>query len=315
MDMKQLKTFITLSHTLNYQKAAAQLQYAPSTLFKHIQLLEQELGVALFAKDGRQLRLTAEGEAFCEHAQRLVEQYQEAVLSVSGAAAREPGLTIGGCEINTANSLLELFAQFNREYPEARVSMMTTPNVSVAALAKSDMIDIGYVYTIRQMKSVGIQSLPLYQEPVWLMASQEHPLARRKALHYTDLEGVDFVYPHDSCCFVTEFLSRLERRGVSLGKCMYVGNMDLVIELARQGNAMTLVPYNAVKRFERRFGMTAIDMDEEPIWAWQNVVFKSYDALAPIAKSLLRQSLSFARGMTERGEGGVRSGFGAALWG
>lgn len=66
--MKQLTTFTTLAITLNYQKAADQLQYAPSTLFKHIQLLEQELGVDLFVKQGRQLHLTPEGETFRAHA-------------------------------------------------------------------------------------------------------------------------------------------------------------------------------------------------------------------------------------------------------
>lgn len=53
MDIKQLLTMITLSQTLNYQKAAEQLQYAPSTLFKHIQMLEQEVGAPLFCKTGR----------------------------------------------------------------------------------------------------------------------------------------------------------------------------------------------------------------------------------------------------------------------
>ena len=48
MDTKQLLTMITLSQTLNYQKAVEQLQYAPSTLFKHIQMLEQEVGAPLF---------------------------------------------------------------------------------------------------------------------------------------------------------------------------------------------------------------------------------------------------------------------------
>ena len=52
---KQLLTMITLSQTLNYQKAAEQLQYAPSTLFKHIQMLEQEVGAAIFCKTGRQI--------------------------------------------------------------------------------------------------------------------------------------------------------------------------------------------------------------------------------------------------------------------
>lgn len=52
MDTKQLLTMITLSQTLNYQKAAEQLQYAPSTLFKHIQMLEQEVGAPAFPQNG-----------------------------------------------------------------------------------------------------------------------------------------------------------------------------------------------------------------------------------------------------------------------
>ena len=75
MDIKQLLTMITLSQTLNYQKAAEQLQYAPSTLFKHIQMLEQEVGAPLFCKTGRQLALTQQGEAFLVHANRMVEHY------------------------------------------------------------------------------------------------------------------------------------------------------------------------------------------------------------------------------------------------
>ena len=39
MDTRELRTFVTVSETLNYQKAAEQLQYAPSTLFKHIRQL------------------------------------------------------------------------------------------------------------------------------------------------------------------------------------------------------------------------------------------------------------------------------------
>ena len=74
MDTKQLLTMITLSQTLNYQKAAEQLQYAPSTLFKHIQMLEQEVGAPLFRKTGRQMALTPQGEAFLVHANRMVEQ-------------------------------------------------------------------------------------------------------------------------------------------------------------------------------------------------------------------------------------------------
>lgn len=109
MDIKQLLTMITLSQTLNYQKAAEQLQYAPSTLFKHIQMLEQEVGAPLFCKTGRQLALTRQGEAFLVHANRMVEHYYLALDSVCPAEKLEGTVSVGGCEINIGNSLLALF--------------------------------------------------------------------------------------------------------------------------------------------------------------------------------------------------------------
>lgn len=61
VDTKHLETFVKLSQTLNYQKAARSLQYSPSTLCKHVQILEEEMGVPLLTKEGRQLALTPEG--------------------------------------------------------------------------------------------------------------------------------------------------------------------------------------------------------------------------------------------------------------
>ena len=61
METKQLLTFITLAETLNYPRAAERLQYAPSSLHRHIELLEEELGAPLFDKAGKRLVLTEEG--------------------------------------------------------------------------------------------------------------------------------------------------------------------------------------------------------------------------------------------------------------
>ena len=149
MDTKQLLTMITLSQTLNYQKAAEQLQYAPSTLFKHIQMLEQEVGAPLFRKTGRQMALTPQGEAFLVHANRMVEHYYLALDSVCPAEKLEGSITVGGCEINIGNSLIPLFEQFHTAHGETRLNMMMTHNAGVPALIRSDMLDIGFIYTTR----------------------------------------------------------------------------------------------------------------------------------------------------------------------
>ena len=294
MDIKQLLTMITLSQTFNYQKAAEQLQYAPSTLFKHIQMLEQEVGAPLFGKTGRQLRLTPQGKAFLVHAKRMVEEYYLALDSVCAEEKLEGTITVGGCEINTAYSLLSLFEGFSRSHAEVRLNMMTSHNAGVPALIRGDMLDVGFFYTTRAGAVSGLRTIPLYREPVYLMVAWDNPMAQKKKLKYEDLTGMPFVYPHDTCCFVGEFLPMMEQMGIHLGKVTFLGGVQLVMERARQEGAMTLVPHRASRQYAEVYGMVRLDMDEEPIWAWENVVYKNYETLKPAARALARYCAIYA---------------------
>lgn len=300
MDIKQLLTMITLSQTFNYQKAAEQLQYAPSTLFKHIQMLEQEVGAPLFGKTGRQLRLTPQGKAFLVHAKRMVEEYYLALDSVCAEEKLEGTITVGGCEINTAYSLLSLFEGFSRSHAEVRLNMMTSHNAGVPALIRGDMLDVGFFYTTRAGAVSGLRTIPLYREPVYLMVAWDSPMAQKKKLKYEDLTGMPFVYPHDTCCFVGEFLPMMEQMGIHLGKVTFLGGVQLVMERARQEGAMTLVPHRASRQYAEVYGMVRLDMDEEPIWAWENVVYKNYETLKPAARALARYCAIYASDLTKK---------------
>lgn len=300
MDIKQLLTMITLSQTFNYQKAAEQLQYAPSTLFKHIQMLEQEVGAPLFGKTGRQLRLTPQGKAFLVHAKRMVEEYYLALDSVCAEEKLEGTITVGGCEINTAYSLLSLFEGFSRSHAEVRLNMMTSHNAGVPALIRGDMLDVGFFYTTRAGAVSGLRTIPLYREPVYLMVAWDNPMAQKKKLKYEDLTGMPFVYPHDTCCFVGEFLPMMEQMGIHLGKVTFLGGVQLVMERARQEGAMTLVLHRASRQYAEVYGMVRLDMDEEPIWAWENVVYKNYETLKPAARALARYCAIYASDLTKK---------------
>ena len=300
MDIKQLLTMITLSQTFNYQKAAEQLQYAPSTLFKHIQMLEQEVGAPLFGKTGRQLRLTQQGQAFLVHAKRMVEEYYLALDSVCAEEKLEGTITVGGCEINTAYSLLSLFEGFSRSHAEVRLNMMTSHNAGVPALIRGDMLDVGFFYTTRAGAVSGLRTIPLYREPVYLMVAWDNPMAQKKKLKYEDLTGMPFVYPHDTCCFVGEFLPMMEQMGIHLGKVTFLGGVQLVMERARQEGAMTLVPHRASRQYAEVYGMVRLDMDEEPIWAWENIVYKNYETLKPAARALARYCAIYASDLTKK---------------
>lgn len=171
---------------------------------------------------------------------------------------------------------------------------MMTHNAGVPALIRSDMLDIGFFYTTRPGAVSGLRVVPLYREPVYMMVSWDHPLAQKKGLKYDALEGMQFMYPHDTCCFVGEFLPMLAKMGVHLGKTTFLGGVQLVVEQVRKEGAMTLAPHCAAQHYHDAYGLVKLDMDEEPIWAWENMVYKNYETLKPTARALARSSAVYA---------------------
>lgn len=299
MDTKEVLTFIILSQTLSYQRAADKLQYARSTLFSHIQSLEQELGAPLFIKNGRTLELTEQGRMFKPYAVRMLSDYQQIMERFTGIESVNGSITIGGCEVNTANSLLKLLNRFSAKYPQINLRMMTSPNASVPDLVRNDLVDMGYFYSIGHKEFPGIQCVDMYEEPVYLVAAKENPLTMREHIVYEDLQGMNLVHPHDNCCFSTELIPKLRQRGVELGKISYVGGVHLVIDQARSKGALALAPESALERYEEVYGMVRLNLDEEPIWVWECIMYKNFEMLRPEVKTLIRFSLNTPKNETE----------------
>ncbi|MDY3764719.1 MAG: LysR family transcriptional regulator substrate-binding protein, partial [Candidatus Ventricola sp.] len=210
---------------------------------------------------------------------------------------QESSMTIGGCEINTGNSLVRLLNRFSQAYPNARMSMLTSPNANVPQLVKSSMIDLGFFFSIDGKNLPGLEMALLYREPVYLLTGRENPIFDRGSLRYEDLQDIAFAYPHDSCCFICELLSLLRRKGVALGKVTYLGNLLLVAEQIHKEHAVTLMPHTAVEHFCSTYDMRVIDLGGPVIWTWNTLVYKNFESLHPLARTLLHQSTEYARSL------------------
>lgn len=295
MDIKQLKTFISLARTLNYQKTGEQLNYAPSTLYSQIQSLERELDTILFQKTGRKLSLTQDGAAFLPYAQRLVADYEDAVASVAPRGAAEESLSVGGCEVNTGFTIVRTLSDFTKKYPSVHMNMMAVPNASIPNLVKAGAIDLGLFFTLKEQGVSDCQTALLFREPVLLFASEDHPLAGKAHLHYSDLEGCSFAFPHDDCLFVVEMLRRIRESQVAIGKTSYLGGVQLVLEQVMKNRAIALMPRSAVQRVQESRRVSCLQMDEEPLLVWETIIYKDYDLLKPAARNLLRYCINDAQ--------------------
>src|SRR6201986_631208 len=91
MDIQQLKSFLILSDTLNYRKAAEQISIVQPALSRQIQLLENEMGALLFNRSNRTVTLTEAGLFFQKEAERILQDLNKTIVRTAQLHNGEAG--------------------------------------------------------------------------------------------------------------------------------------------------------------------------------------------------------------------------------
>src|SRR6266545_4065286 len=98
MELRQLRTFRKVAQVMNFTKAAAELNYAQSSVTGQVKALETELNVALFERIGKRVRLTDAGRQLLPYADRVLDMADEARRIVTDNDEPAGTLNIGTIE-------------------------------------------------------------------------------------------------------------------------------------------------------------------------------------------------------------------------
>ncbi len=175
LTLQQLRGFAAVAEELHFGRAAARLNLTQPPLTRQIQGLERSLGVSLFDRTGRGVRLTAAGEVFLEHCRRVLALLEVAPDATRRAADGQTGtLRIAFTAIGAYAVLADFLAMVRKRTPG--VSVELTELVSPYQLqALADLsIDIGLV---RPPIPDGFESLLVHSEDLVLAVPADHPLA------------------------------------------------------------------------------------------------------------------------------------------
>ena len=157
MELRHLRYFVGVADELSFTKAAQKLHVAQPALSRQIRQLEEEVGVALFERSHRSVRLTEAGQVFLGEARSLLAQSAQAVRAAQATGLVGRGSLNIGYVWGLFHSLVPAaVARFRQAFPDVAVNLFDlTATEQVAALVEG-RLDAGFVGFAQEVDAAGL---------------------------------------------------------------------------------------------------------------------------------------------------------------
>lgn len=195
MNLYYLRYFVTLAHTQHYTKAASELCIAQPSLSHAIAQLENELGVQLFEKSGRNTTLTRYGREFLETAEHALAILDEGVASLQRSAKGEGLIRIGMLRTLGVGYIPKLASDFMSANPDKDISFTFSTGISQELIDGLKKRKYDLVFCSRPAENEELTAIPVRHQELVIITPQDHPLSEKDGLELSECAG----YPN--ICF------------------------------------------------------------------------------------------------------------------
>lgn len=188
----QLETFITVADVGSFNKASEILYVSPNAVMKQINLLEANLGFALFKRTHRGLQLTPAGKSLYQDAKYIIQYSKEAIFRASQKSELKQMIRIGVSFTTPVEYLLSLWDEVQKIYPQLKfelVSFENTPD-NAREIMKNFGKNIDVVagmYSANLLRNRECAATLLYNAPIFVAVPKSHHLASKEKLSIEDL--------------------------------------------------------------------------------------------------------------------------------
>jgi LysR family transcriptional activator of glutamate synthase operon len=281
-----LRTFLEVARLEHLGRASEALQADPSTVSRKIARLEQEIGVPLFERIGRSIRLTQAGKRFVGRAERLLSDLREAVADAEGAVSAESGeVRVGFLHTVGARWLPQRLARFLQAHPGVRFILEEGTTAEVASGVLAGDFDLGILGPPPQ-NTPDLETVPLFRERVAVVVPIGHRLAGRTSAALHDLADEPLILPRSRSGLRKVIDDAFAAQGLST-KVAYEGDdFSIVQGLVEAGLGITLMPMPLPAASGR---VTVIPLRDPPIARTMALVWDRRRTLPPAALLFSRE--------------------------
>lgn len=194
MDLRRLRYFVAVAEEQSFSRASQILHMAQPPLSAQIKQLETELGVRLFDRTSRGVRLTEAGQLLLEEARRILSQVEQTASAVRRAGNGETGRITLGFVPSASNEVLpEVLKRFRAEFPEVELFLREMRPDQVVRSLHAGQTDVGFLYLPLEDNSLEVACVS--REPLVLALPESHPLAAQESVELREAAGEPFIMP------------------------------------------------------------------------------------------------------------------------
>jgi LysR family transcriptional regulator, benzoate and cis,cis-muconate-responsive activator of ben and cat genes len=247
MELRQIRSFITLATELNFTRAAMRLHISQPPLTRQIQQLEREMGLALFARTTRGVSLTAAGTVFFEEAKKMIELADRAVEKSKLADKGQMGrLDIGIFGSSTWNVIPKLVSALRVSHPNIVISLQNTTKFQQIEAVRERRMDIGFNRVFPEIPDLVVETV--FEEGLCVAMHKDHPLARRRFIAVKDLADEPIIlFPNNVRPSFGDLIVAIYRNaGLTPNVVQDVEDVVTAIALVSSGMGLSIVPESAI---------------------------------------------------------------------
>lgn len=254
IELRHLRYFVAVAEELHFGRAARRLGITQPPLSLQIQRLEANLGVTLFERTNRRVRLTPAGRTLLEEGRHLIADFVNVADATRRSARGETGsLTVAFAASVMHMALPRIIQTFRSQFPGVRLELRELATSSQIIGLKAAELDIGFLRQTPRDPELVIETM--MTENLVLAISKQHTLAGRKRLSLVDVADEDFVlFPRDLAPGLYAHV---------LAVCAEVGVHPRVVQTSRE-------LYTTISLVEAGLGVTIIPESVQQM-GWRGV--------------------------------------------
>ncbi len=256
MDIRNLRYFVEIVEQGSMKRAAESLYVAQPALSQQVKKLEEELGVKLLLRSVRGVAPTAAGEQLLHHARRILEQMNDARLSVQAGPHEPHGSVVLGLPSSISAALsVPLILRMQSVLPKVTLRVVEGTSGFVLEWLRAGQIDLCVLHGVQ--REPGVTAEPLLHEELYLIESARAP-TRKRSVRFAEVAAMNLILPgrHHG---LRDLLDRIaEEHDLKLAPIVEIDAFTQMKALAKLGLGNTILSRAAVAEEVQRGELNAV---------------------------------------------------------